>query len=159
MAATSGPISTRRGPKGGADPHLGRSRGGWGSKLHLVTERAGKPIVAELTAGQRHESPQAIPLLERATERMWPTAVAGDKAYSASALRNWLQAREVAAVIPYREDELGPHAYDQQLYRERPIIERAINRLKRYRRIATRYDKLACSYLAMVTIACILEWL
>jgi len=112
-----------------------------------------------LTAGQRHESPQAIPLLEQSLERMWPEAVAGDKGYSASDLRNWLQARDIEPVIPFREDELGDHAYDRDAYRERPIIERAINRLKRHRRIATRYDTLASSYLAMVTFACILEWL
>jgi transposase len=90
---------------------------------------------------------------------MWPTAVAGDKGYSSAALRNWLGHRETAAVIPYRADEMGPHEYDRDLYRERPIIERTINRLKRFRRVATRYDKLASSYLAMVTITMILEWL
>jgi transposase len=62
-------------------------------------------------------------------------------------------------VIPYRTDELGPHAYDKELYRERPTIELTINRLKRFRRVATRVDKLAKSYLAMVTLAMILEWL
>ena len=124
-----------------------------------MTERTGKPVVTALTAGQRHESPQAIPLLAQATERLWPDAVAGDKGYSASELRNWLQVHDIEAVIPYRADEGGDHTYDHDAYRERPIIERAINRLKRYRRIATRYEKLASSYLAMVTIACILEWL
>lgn len=112
-----------------------------------------------LTAGQRHESPQAIPLLEQSLTRMWPDAVAGDKGYSAHDLRNWLQAREIEPVIPYRADESGDHAYDRAAYRERSMIERTINRLKRYRRIATRYDKLASSYLAMVTIACLLEWI
>ena len=124
-----------------------------------MTERTGKPIVVALTAGQRHESPQAIPLLEESLERMWPEAVAGDKGYSSAEIRTWLQEREIAAVIPYREDEMGSHDYDRAAYRERSLIERTINRLKRYRRIATRYDKLASSYLAMVTIACILEWL
>ncbi len=112
-----------------------------------------------LTAGQRHESPQAIPLLEQSLERMWPEAVAGDRGYSASDLRNWLQERDIEPVIPYREDESGDHAYDRDAYRERPMIERAINRLKRHRRIATRYDKLASSYLALVTFACVLEWI
>jgi transposase len=92
-------------------------------------------------------------------DRMWPEAVAGDKGYSASELRNWLHARDIDAVIPYRQDEMGPHTYDRAAYRERPVIERAFNRLKRYRRIATRYEKVASSYLAMVTIAMILEWL
>jgi transposase len=115
-------------------------------------------VVVTLTAGQRHESPQAIPLLERSLDRMWPEAVAGDKGYSATVLRDWLEAREIAAVIPTRDNE-ADHAYDRETYRERPLIERTINRLKRFRRIATRYDKLASSYLAMVTIACMLEWL
>lgn len=112
-----------------------------------------------LTAGQRHESTQAVALLEATLERMWPDAVAGDKAYSTSEVRNWLTPREIAAVIPYRDNEAGPRTYDRDAYRERPIIERTINRLKRYRRIATRYEKLAVTYLAMLTLACILEWL
>jgi transposase len=124
-----------------------------------VTERSGKPIVCTVTAGQRHESPEAIPLLERALHRMWPDAVAGDKGYSSSTLRNWLGEREIEAVIPYRTDELGPHEYDKDLYRERPKIEQTINRLKRFRRVATRYEKLTTSYLAMVTLAMILDWL
>lgn len=73
-----------------------------------------------LTAGQRHESPQAIPLLEQATGRMWPEAEAGDKGDNASDPRNWLQEREIAAVIPSRDDELGDHAYDREAYREFP---------------------------------------
>jgi len=124
-----------------------------------VTERGGKPIVAALTARQRHESTQAIPLLERATAHLWPNAVAGDKGYSSSALRNWLLHREIEAVIPYRADERGARQYDWALYHERSRIERTINRLKRFRWIATRDDKLAISYLAMVTIAMILVWL
>lgn len=66
--------------------------------------------MAEVTAGQCHESPQAIPLLERSLERVWPEAVAGDKGYSASTLRTWLADREIEPVIPYRQDELGDHA-------------------------------------------------
>lgn len=124
-----------------------------------MTERGGKPIVCALTAGQRHESPQAMPLLERSLERMWPDAVAGDKGYSATELRLWLAEREIAAIIPKRRDEDSPNDYDRQAYRERPMIERTINRLKRFRRIATRYETLASSYLAMVTVACIFEWL
>jgi transposase len=66
--------------------------------------------------------------------------------------------RDIEGVIPYRKDEMGPTAYDHARYRERPLIERTSNRLKRFRRVATRYDTLASSYLAMVTIAMILEW-
>ena len=90
---------------------------------------------------------------------MRPDAVAGDKGYSSAELRNWLLQRDIIAVIPDRTDEMGSRDYDRDLYRERPVIERTINRLKRFRRLATRYEKLASSYLAMVTIATILEWL
>lgn len=112
-----------------------------------------------LTEGQRHESPEAIPLLEQLAHRMWPQALAGDRGSSSAALRNWLRQHDIEAVIPYRSDEMGPRAYNRDHYRERSLIERTINRLKRFRRIATRYEKLASSYLAMVTIAMILEWL
>lgn len=62
-------------------------------------------------------------------------------------------------MIPRRSDERDPNDYDQTRYREHAMIERAINRLKRFRRIATRYEKLAVTHLVMVTIACILDWL
>lgn len=91
-----------------------------------------------LSAGQRHESVEVLPLLEETLERMWPDAVAGDKGYSTAAIRNWLAQREIEAVIPKRENEMGPKQYDREAYRERTIVERTINRLKRYRRIATR---------------------
>jgi transposase len=144
--------------KGDPDDHgLGRSRGGLRSKLHLTTERGGKPNAATLTAGQRHESTQAIVLLVETLARRWSDAVAGDKAYSTINIRNWLTGHEIAAVIPYKDNETGPKDDDREAYRERPIIGRTIDRLKRYRRIATRYEKLAATYLAMVTIACILE--
>ena len=124
-------------------------------------------MVLVLTGGERHEQPILPILMERAAvkrqgrgrPRIRPDRVAGDTGYSSAEIRTWLQEREIAAVIPYREDEMGSHDYDRAAYRERSLIERTINRLKRYRRIATRYDILASSYLAMVTIACILEWL
>lgn len=124
-----------------------------------MTERRGKPILCALTAGQQHESPQAIPLLERALHRMWPQALAGDKGYSSTEIRTWLGEREIEAVIPKRRDEMDPKTCDRAMYRERTRIEQTINRLKRFRRVATRYEKRSATYLAMVTIAMILEWL
>lgn len=116
-------------------------------------------MALRLSAGQRHEAAEAVTLLEQTLERLWPEAVAGDRGYSTHPIRNWLLQREIDAVIPWRATERGPKQYDRATYRERSRIEQTINRLKRYRRIATRYEKLAATYLAMVTIACILEWI
>jgi transposase len=124
-----------------------------------VTDRQGKPVTIRLSAGQRHEAAEAVPLLEQTLERLWPEAVAGDRGYSTHPIRNWLLQREIEAVIPWRSNERGPKRYDRTAYRDCGRVELTINRLKRYRRIATRYEKLAATYLAMVTIACILEWL
>lgn len=90
--------------------------------------------------------------------RRWLQALVGDKGDSSAELRNWLRQRGIDAVILYRNDEMGSKVYDRKRCRERPIIERTINQRKRFRRVATRYDTLASSYLTMVTIAMILAW-
>ena len=84
-------------------------------------------MAATLTAGQRHESTQAVVLLEETLARMWSDAMAGDKAYSTVAIRNWLIAHEIAMVILDRDNESGSKAYDREADRERSIIERRIN--------------------------------
>lgn len=123
-----------------------------------MTDRTGNPLRWQLTAGQRQESPVATTLLAETLERLWPAAVAGDKAYSTTEIRNWLLTRQIAPVIPRRRDERNPDDLDQDAYRDRSVIELAINRLKRFRRIATRYEKLVESFSAMITVATILEW-
>lgn len=107
--------------------------------------------------GQQHETQQAIPLLEEATA--WPeqpAKLAGDKGYSAGWLRDWLTERGIQPVIAHREGEAGrPQRFDKKTYRRRNVVERCVNSLKWFRRVATRYEKLATHYLAMVTIAII----
>lgn len=97
-----------------------------------------------VTAGQRHACPQAQPLLEAGLELFVPEAVIGDTGYSSGDLREGLEEHEIEAVIPRRSHETADDDYDD-LYRERNLIERAFNRLKRFRAVATRYDKLASS--------------
>jgi transposase len=85
--------------------------------------------------------------------------VAGDKGYSSRTVRRYLRRRGIGAVIPRRANEPQQRTFDREAYRERNRIERLINRLKQNRAIATRYDKLAVTYHAMLAFACILIWL
>lgn len=167
-----GPPARRGGQKGGGDQALGRSRGGWGTKLHLRTERGGKPLCWSLTVGQRHEATQVTPLLERGAvarpgagrSRLRPDRVAGDKGYTGRTIRGELRRRGIGAVIPRQSSEPRRGVrrgvrFDRAADRERHRIERTINRLKHHRAIATRSEKLAETDHALVTIAAILLWI
>ena len=88
-----------------------------------------------------------------------PERVVGDKAYSSRTVRRFLRSRGIRCGIPRRSTEPPDAAFDRALYRQRNVIERSINRLKRFRRVATRYDKTAASYHAFLTLAIILDWI
>jgi transposase len=149
------------------DEALGRSQGGFSTKLHLRAEGGGKPIIAVLTAGERHEQIALEDLLDggairrpgRGRPRLRPHRLAGDKGYSSPTARRRLRQRRISPVIPTRRNERPQPAFDREAYRERSKIERLINRLKQFRRVATRYEKRAANYLAMVTLAMIMLWL
>ena len=146
---------------------MGRSQGGFSTKLHLRAEGNGRPITAVLTGGERHEQIALEALLDkgavrrrgRGRPRLRPRRVAGDKAYSSPTARQKLRARRITPVIPTRRDQRPQPGFDRQAYRERNKVERLINRLKHFRRIATRYEKRSANYLAMVTLAMIMLWL
>ena len=123
-------------------------------------------MVVLLTGGERHEQP-VLPLLMQhgavsrpgqGRPRVRPDRVAGDKGYSSRTVRRYLKGRGIRAVIPTRADEQPDPTFDRLAYRERNVVERLINRLKRWRRIATRYEKRVANYRAMLTIARILLW-
>jgi transposase len=152
----------------GTNPQaLGRSQGGFSTKLHLRAERGGKPITFLLTAGQRHEPSVFEALTDRGAvkrngrgrPRLRPQRMVGDKGYSSGKARRMLRHRKMRAVIPTKSNERRHPTFDRDLYRERNRVERLINRMKQQRRVATRYEKLAVNFLAMVTIAAILIWL
>lgn len=120
-----------------------------------------------MTPGQRHEQTALAALLDdgavkrpgRGRPRRRPKRLVGDKGYSSGATRRGLRRRGIGAVIPRKRAERRSGRFDRAAYRERNVVERLINRLKQYRRIATRYEKRACNYRAMLTIAAIVLWL
>jgi len=126
----------------------------------------GKPITFLLTPGQQHEITVAEQLLEQGAirrkigrPRIRPKRVAGDKGYAFRQYRQYLHRRGIRTTIPRKKNEQATGPFDRELYRQRNQVERLINRLKQFRRIATRYEKRAVSYAAMLTIAMILLWL
>jgi transposase len=152
-----------------ADHALGRSRGGFGTKVHLVTDGAGLPLAAAISPGQAHESKYVEPVLNavRIGRRQRPRAVAGDKGYSYPSVRAWLRAHHVHPIIPERDDqrERRAHrpgrkpAFDREAYRRRNVVERAGGLLKEARALATRFDKLALHYLAALKLAMLVQYL
>jgi transposase len=130
-------------------------------------EGGGKPLVLLVSAGQAHDSRFVEALLEhsavkrpgRGRPRVRPGRAAGDKGYSYRRVRRYLRRRGIGALIPTRKDQPRNPRFDRVAYRERNRVERLINRLKQFRRVATRYEKRACNYLAMVVIAAITLWL
>lgn len=121
-----------------------------------MTDGRGVPLGALVTAGQAHESRSFEALMDTVhiRRRRRPDAVAGDRAYSYPRIRAWLARRGIEAVIPARRNQ-EPVQCDKRKYRRRNVIERCIGWLKECRRIATRYEKLATHYLAMVKLAMI----
>jgi transposase len=129
--------------------------------LHLICDGDGTPLAVAVSPGQEHETQRFIPLMEEALA--WPEQpekLAGDKAYSAGWIRDWLRQRGVEPVIAHQKKEKGRDgSFDRKAYRRRNIIERCVNSLKWFRRVATRYEKLALHYLGMVTLAIIFRLL
>ena len=133
------------------------------TKLHVVCEGNGLPLAVYLTAGQKSESAQfeAVCALIEAPRR--PKYLLADRGYDAKRIRAWLRKRRIRAVIPERKLPAGkkrrrrgrPPVLDKALYARRNAVERLIGWLKEHRSLATRFDKTASSFLAMVKLACI----
>lgn len=146
---------------------LGRSKGGFSSKIHLRCDGNGRPMTALVTSGERHEAvvfealmqQGAIPRPGKGRPRLRPQRVVGDKGYSSGSIRRYLRRRGIRFTLPRKRNERRRGQFDRAVYRERNRIERCFNRMKHYRRVATRYEKRLDHYMAMLTIVFILMWL
>ena len=143
------------GKRGDFEQAIGRSRGGRTTKVHAITDDAGRPLAFTVTAGQTHDLVGVAALLGRIPT---PRRLIADRAYDARKFWDWLAERGCEAVIPPNPTRKHPHGYDQRAYRSRNVIERMFCRLKDFRRIATRYDKRADTFLAAVLIAATILW-
>ncbi|MGW9597521.1 IS5 family transposase [Streptomyces chartreusis] len=139
---------------------LGRSRGGFTTKLHLSVDGRCRPLSLIVTPGQRADCTQFKPVLEKirvpklgsGRPRKKPGSVAADKAYSNEPIRNYLPCRGIRHTIPEKLDSQTaclrkgsrggrPPGFDEERYKKRNTVERAINRLKQHRAVVTRYAK------------------
>jgi transposase len=130
---------------------LGRSRGGFSTKLHVVVNGLGMPVDFKLTPGQVADVSEAHSLLAGHDF----DAAMGDKGYDSKKLVAYIESRGADAVIPPRSNLKDQREFDRHLYKERNLVERFINRIKQFRRVATRYEKTARNFLAFVQVAAI----
>jgi len=134
---------------------LGRSCGGFSSKIHAKVDALGMPINFALSAGECHDS--------RFSEVLWNEEdydfLIADRGYDDDSFRSKLRDRNIEPVIPGKKNRLVPMEYDKYIYKERNSIERFFNRIKHFRRIATRYDKTSIMFMGCLFMVGILIWL
>jgi transposase len=134
---------------------MGKSRGGLSTKIHTAVDALGNPVRFLLTAGQHSEIKQADALIEGFSADY----VIADKGYDADSFIAAIETGQAIAVIPPKRNRKKARGYDETLYRERNLVERVFQKLKHYRRIATRYERLAITYQAMLSLVATVIWL
>lgn len=159
-------------PQEPRDHALGRSRGGYSTKIHVLCDGNGLPLHFHLTAGQAHETTAFEALLAGADERLiddegesivaWPVALAGDKGYRADWIDECLLASGIRPVVPSKKNEdrdARPVEFDREAYRRRNVVERLIGWLKESRRVFARYEKTALNFGGMIKLAFLKRYL
>ena len=132
---------------------LGRSRGGFSTKIHVSVDALGNPLRFTLTAGQSHDITKAQALIANYEH------VIADRAYDPDDFLETIADSGAIAVIPPRSNRNTSRSYDKHLYKERHLVECFIGKIKHYRRVFTRYDKLDTSYLGFIQFVGALIWL
>jgi transposase len=128
---------------------LGRSRGGFSTKIHVACDGLGRPVKIILTPGQDHDVTQGPALIADSEANK----IIADRGYDSDAFIADIEARNAEAVIPPRSNRLTERRYDQEEYKKRNVVERFINVMKQCRRVATRYEKTARNFLGVVAFA------
>ncbi len=145
------------GAAGQGDQAIGLSRGGNTSKIHLAVDAYGLPLRFEITGGHVNDCTAAPVLIESLPESK---SVIADKGYDSQAIRTQIEAKGATPVIPRRKNsKLGNQDLDRHLYKLRHLVENMFARLKHFRAVATRYDKLKRNFASMVALACCIVWL
>ena len=140
-----------------SDEAIGKSRGGSSTKIHLAVDSGGLPVYFEISGGQINDIVHAQSLVSAAPKSCSVTA---DKGYDSDNFRAFIKANGSIANIPRKENsKTGNGHMDWCLYKYRHLVENAFLRIKRYRGIATRYDKLARNYARNVALAFVIMWL
>jgi transposase len=141
---------------GRAAQGLGRSRGGFSTKIHVLVDALGNPLKFILTSGAAGENPQAIPLLAgRQTQE-----VLADRGYDADKTIAYIEQQlEAIATIPPKKNRVAPRECDYTAYKERHLVECFIGKLKHFRRVFSRFDKYATRFLAFIHFASTFIWL
>jgi transposase len=135
---------------------MGRSRGGLTTKIHALVDTNGNPIALKLTEGQAHDGRSAVDLLENIGKGQ---ILLADRAYDSDALRSNLAERGAWANVKPMPNRVNVPAFSPFLYRFRNLVERFFNKLKHFRAVATRFEKLDQNYLALVKLASARIWM
>ena len=135
------------------DKAVGRTRGGLNTKLHAIVDGLGNPVEFLLSAGNDNDCVHAVELLENV--ELCGSNVLADRAYGAQSIREYISEHGANYVIPPQSNVSNPWPADWYLYKERHLVECFFQKIKWFRRIATRYDKLDASFLAFVYLAAI----
>jgi transposase len=148
-------INMERQKKQQNEEAIGKSRGGLSTKIHAAVDAFGNPVRLLLTAGQTSEYTQAEALIEGFEAGY----VLADKGYDSDQFVSAIEKNHAIPVIPSKKNRKVPRDLDKVLYKERNAVERFFQKLKNFRRIATRYERLARNYLAMLSLVSTVIWL
>jgi transposase len=144
----------KRAENAGYNQDIGLSRGGKNTKIHAVVDALGNPVKLYLTPGNTNDSAVATEVLSCVT--LTGSVVLGDKAYGTSTIRSFIESSGASYCIPPKSNAIDPWECDYYHYKERHVVECFFNRIKQFRRIATRYDKLSRNFLSFALMASII---